>query len=273
MPPPVVSVRRDPWVRPAPGTGAPRAVGARDAGADPGSVPLPPPLAASAPWFRRAAPLRTAALAATAAVAAVALLVASSGILPPWPDGAVLDSTAGPPTAVPSPGGVAVPPNDGSGPPATDPATGETAGPADPTGVAAATGRPGTGSTATPGQATPRPATPTPPGATSPPGGPGTPTPAPSTPAPTATPVPDPTPTPKPPTVAFSYTTSGLTATFSNATKGAVTWTWSFGDGSTSTVRNPAHTYASPGTYLVTLTAVGSSGATASAQEQVTVGP
>ncbi len=32
-------------------------------------------------------------------------------------------------------------------------------------------------------------------------------------------------------------------------------WSWDFGDGTTSTERNPLHTYASPGTYSVTLTA------------------
>ena len=32
------------------------------------------------------------------------------------------------------------------------------------------------------------------------------------------------------------------------------TYRWVFGDGSTSTLQNPAHTYESPGTYVVTLT-------------------
>ncbi len=35
---------------------------------------------------------------------------------------------------------------------------------------------------------------------------------------------------------------------------GATGWTWDFGDGGTSTERNPAHTYAEPGTYTVALT-------------------
>jgi PKD repeat protein len=34
-------------------------------------------------------------------------------------------------------------------------------------------------------------------------------------------------------------------------------WAWSFGDGYTSTVQNPAHTYATPGNYTVTLTVYG----------------
>ena len=48
-----------------------------------------------------------------------------------------------------------------------------------------------------------------------------------------------------PVTVAFADTSTG----------GPTSWRWDFGDGTTSTERNPAHTYASPGTYSVTLTA------------------
>ncbi len=33
----------------------------------------------------------------------------------------------------------------------------------------------------------------------------------------------------------------------------ATAWTWNFGDGQTSTVQNPSHTYNSPGTYTVSL--------------------
>ncbi|MFC2107551.1 PKD domain-containing protein, partial [Bacteroidota bacterium] len=41
----------------------------------------------------------------------------------------------------------------------------------------------------------------------------------------------------------------------SSVATGAITgWSWDFGDGSTSTVQNPTHTYGSPGTYLVILT-------------------
>ena len=41
---------------------------------------------------------------------------------------------------------------------------------------------------------------------------------------------------------------------FTDHSIGADTWSWNFGDSTTSTVQNPAHTYASPGTYNVILT-------------------
>lgn len=62
-------------------------------------------------------------------------------------------------------------------------------------------------------------------------------------------------------TVDFSATpTSGtnpLTVAFTDGTAGAsaTAWNWTFGDGNTSTEQNPSHTYLSPGTYDVSLTA------------------
>ena len=41
-------------------------------------------------------------------------------------------------------------------------------------------------------------------------------------------------------------------------------WSWDFGDGGTSTAQNPTHTYATPGTYSVTLTVRRTSGNTLS---------
>ena len=41
---------------------------------------------------------------------------------------------------------------------------------------------------------------------------------------------------------------NGLTVSFANRSRNAVTWVWSFGDGSTSTARNPTHTYDAGGT-------------------------
>ncbi|MHC4643601.1 MAG: S8 family serine peptidase, partial [Planctomycetota bacterium] len=52
------------------------------------------------------------------------------------------------------------------------------------------------------------------------------------------------------------YTTSIESASFG----GITTWTWDFGDGTTSNERNPAHTYQDTGSYTVTLTVVGPKG-------------
>jgi PKD repeat protein len=55
------------------------------------------------------------------------------------------------------------------------------------------------------------------------------------------------------PVAGFSYTSVGLTATFTNTSTYGGTYLWDFGDGQTSTDQNPAHTYAADGTYSVTL--------------------
>jgi PKD repeat protein len=44
-----------------------------------------------------------------------------------------------------------------------------------------------------------------------------------------------------------------------DTSSGATSWSWNFGDGGTSTLQNPAHVYASPGTYTIQLTANGQS--------------
>jgi PKD repeat protein len=67
------------------------------------------------------------------------------------------------------------------------------------------------------------------------------------------------------PTALFKSTvTSGyepLTVQFVDAsTNSPSSWVWSFGDGSTSTLQNPSHTYTATGTYAVTLTATNSIG-------------
>lgn len=48
--------------------------------------------------------------------------------------------------------------------------------------------------------------------------------------------------------------TLGATSVFTDQSIGATSWLWHFGDGSTSTLQNPTHTYANPGVYVVTLT-------------------
>jgi len=56
------------------------------------------------------------------------------------------------------------------------------------------------------------------------------------------------------PVTGFSSSVAGNTVTFTNTSTGGGTYLWNFGDGNTSTLENPTHTYASPGTYTVTLT-------------------
>jgi len=52
-----------------------------------------------------------------------------------------------------------------------------------------------------------------------------------------------------------------LAVSFTDQSTGnPVMWSWSFGDGTTSALRNPSKTYANPGTYTVTLTVSGSNG-------------
>jgi PKD repeat protein len=61
----------------------------------------------------------------------------------------------------------------------------------------------------------------------------------------------------------------GETVQFIDTSTGSPTsWRWDFGDGSQATTRDPAHTFASPGTYNVSLTA---SNATASSRNVSTV--
>jgi len=55
--------------------------------------------------------------------------------------------------------------------------------------------------------------------------------------------------------------TAPLTVNFTDKSTGNPTsWSWDFGDGGTSTAQNPSHTYNSPGTYTVKLTATNSCG-------------
>lgn len=57
--------------------------------------------------------------------------------------------------------------------------------------------------------------------------------------------------------VDFSYSPTdpkaGQSVVFSNLSSSGEDWSWSFGDGSVSTLRSPSHIYKKPGTYRVTL--------------------
>ena len=78
------------------------------------------------------------------------------------------------------------------------------------------------------------------------------------------------------PVANFTFTTSGLTANFTDTstdTGGSIgSHAWNFGDGSTSTTTSPSHTYAASGTYSVSETVTDSvSGASNTKTSSVTV--
>ena len=78
-----------------------------------------------------------------------------------------------------------------------------------------------------------------------------------------------------PPAAAFTLSPeaplSGKAVQFTDSSTGGPTsWLWSFGDGGTSTQQNPAHTYAAPGVYTVTL-AASNAGGSSTANHEVTV--
>jgi PKD repeat protein len=60
------------------------------------------------------------------------------------------------------------------------------------------------------------------------------------------------------PSANFSESISGNTATFTNSSSSVnstLNYSWDFGDGNTSSIQNPSHTYATNGTYTITLIA------------------
>jgi PKD repeat protein len=60
-------------------------------------------------------------------------------------------------------------------------------------------------------------------------------------------------------------------ATFTNTTTNAVSYSWNFGDGSTSTEAAPSHVYATQGQYTITLEGKNAEGKTSSANMTITV--
>jgi len=76
------------------------------------------------------------------------------------------------------------------------------------------------------------------------------------------------------PTASFTYYASGLAVTFTDTSiddLGVVSWSWSFGDSYTSTVRNPTHTFTSSGTYHIVLTVNDADGLSGSTSRDITV--
>jgi PKD repeat protein len=71
---------------------------------------------------------------------------------------------------------------------------------------------------------------------------------------------------PKPPKAAFTVAVTGQQANFVDASTDALTWQWSFGDGTGGTTRNPIHTYASAGAYTATLTVANTAGSDTAAE-------
>ena len=78
-----------------------------------------------------------------------------------------------------------------------------------------------------------------------------------------------------PPTANFSSSCTNLACSFTDASAdadGSVTaWSWNFGDATTAAVQTPSHTYASAGTYTVSLTVTDNLGATNTTTRSVTV--
>jgi Zn-dependent metalloprotease len=77
------------------------------------------------------------------------------------------------------------------------------------------------------------------------------------------------------PVANFTFTTSGLTANFTDTSTDAQnnisSRSWNFGDGGTSTSTNPSHAYAASGTYTVTETVTDSGGLSNTKTASVTV--
>jgi PKD repeat protein len=78
-----------------------------------------------------------------------------------------------------------------------------------------------------------------------------------------------------PPDASFTYSATGAAVYFTDTSTDSdgtvASWSWNFGDGSTSTTRHPAHTYAAGGDYTVMLTVTDDRGATRSVQQVVVI--
>jgi len=87
-------------------------------------------------------------------------------------------------------------------------------------------------------------------------------------------PPPPPPPTNDPPVASFTYSCVDLTCDFTDTSTddvGVVSWSWDFGDGTTSPQQSPSHVFAAGGTYPVTLTVTDGGGLTDATSADVTV--
>jgi PKD repeat protein len=77
-----------------------------------------------------------------------------------------------------------------------------------------------------------------------------------------------------PPVAAFGASCTGLTCAFADQSTDAdgpiTSWNWSFGDGTTSVLQSPTHSYSAAGSYPVTLTVTDGAGVQAAVQHVVT---
>lgn len=74
-----------------------------------------------------------------------------------------------------------------------------------------------------------------------------------------------------PPTVQFTHEDDFTDIAFNDQTSNASQWSWSFGDGSTSSSQNPSHTYPGSGTYTVVLNVMNSTGCTNSGVQVIEI--
>lgn len=78
-----------------------------------------------------------------------------------------------------------------------------------------------------------------------------------------------------PPSAAFTDSCTDLSCAFTDTSSDSdgtvVSWSWNFGDGASSTLRNPSHAYGAAGTYTVSLVVSDDAGASDTASTQVTV--